>query len=107
MKLSEALDIAHELLEELQTDVSDGVISSEKILDVVIQNNVIIDYYYNEDAERKNLLHEPMDYESDYEIRVRKDAWLQYKKDKPNLVYMTVRQLIFNLNNFIAYYSPK
>ena len=107
MKLSEALDIAHELLEKLQEDLSDGVISSEEILGVVVENNVIIDYYYNEDIERKNLLHEPMDYESDYEIRIRKDAWLQYKKDKPNLVYVTVRQLIFNLNAFISYYSPK
>ena len=107
MKLSEALNIVHELLEELQEDLSDGVISSEEILGVVVEGNVIVDYYYNEEVERKNLLHEPMDYESDYEVRVRKDAWLQYKKDKPNLVYVTVRQLIFKLNAFISYYSPK
>lgn len=107
MKLSEALQIANELLDELQEDVSDGVISSEEILGVVIEDNIIVDYYYSEEIERENLLHEPWDYESDYEIRVRKDAWLQYKKDKPNLVYVTVRQLIFHLNNFIAYYSTK
>lgn len=95
MKLSEALDIAHELLEELQTDLSAGVLSSDEVLGVVVEDNVIVDYYYNEQFERENLLHEPRDYETDEEIRVRKDAWLQYKKDKPNLVYVTVRQLNF------------
>lgn len=107
MKLSEALEIAHELLNELQEDLSAGVLSSDEVLGVVVEDNVIVDYYYNEQFERENLLHEPRDYETDKEIRVRKDAWLQYKKDKPNLVYVTVRQLIFNLNAFISYYSPK
>lgn len=107
MKLSEALEIAHELLNELQEDLSAGVLSSDEVLGVVVEDNVIVDYYYNEQFERENLLHEPRDYETDEEIRVRKDAWLQYKKDKPNLVYVTVRQLIFNLNAFISYYSPK
>lgn len=107
MKLSEALEIAHELLNELQEDLSAGVLSSDEVLGVVVENNVIVDYYYNEQFERANLLYEPRDYETDEEIRVRKDAWLQYKKDKPNLVYVTVRQLIFNLNAFISYYSPK
>lgn len=107
MKLSEALEIAHELLNELQEDLSAGVLSSDEVLGVVVEDNVIVDYYYNEQFERENLLHEPRDYETDEEIRVRKDAWLQYKKDNPNLVYVTVRQLIFNLNAFISYYSPK
>lgn len=107
MRLTEALSIAHELLGELRQDVADGIFSEEEPLQMLMEEGVIIDYYYSDEVEKRNLLHEPEPYESIKEIQIRKDGWLQYKKDKPFLHPVTVKQLIYMLSSFIEYYSPK
>lgn len=107
MSLTEALSIARELLDELCEDLSDGVLKKDTPLQVLVEDGVIIDYYYSDKIERQSLLHEREDGESIQKMQLRKDAWLQYKKEKPLLKDATVQELIFNLNAFINYYTPK
>lgn len=107
MRLAEALSIAHELLGELRQDIADGIFGEEEPLQVLVEDNIVIDYYYSDEVERRNLLHEPYYDETVEEIQIRKDGWLQYKKDKPFLQPVTVKQLIDMLSSFIEYYSPR
>lgn len=107
MSLTEALSIANELLNELLEDLSADVLKKDTPLQVLVEDNIIVDYYYSDEVERSNLLHERTCDESIEDVQLRKDAWLQYKKDKPLLKETTVQALIFNLNAFISYYSPK
>lgn len=82
MSLTEALSIARELLDELCEDLSDGVLKKDTPLQVLVEDGVIIDYYYSDKIERQSLLHEREDGESIQKMQLRKDAWLQYKKRK-------------------------
>lgn len=107
MQLSEALDIAKELLNDLQEDLLYGVIAPEDEIQVLAEEDVIIDYYYDDKATREDLLRGREADETDKEFQQRQKAWEQYKKDLPHLKTLNVCMVTGALEAFVEHYSRR
>lgn len=95
-----------ELLQELQAELSDGILNEDSTIQVLEENNIIIDWYYNdEEMARINKIDED-DTEEDIET---KQAILdQYNQNKPYLEEWIVRDVVFFIEKyFMGNYTIK
>ena len=95
-----------ELLQELQEELSDGILNEDSTIQVLEENNIIIDWYYNdEEMARINKIDED-DTEEDIET---KQAILdQYNQTKPYLEERIVRDVVFFIEKyFMGNYTIK
>lgn len=107
MQLSEALDIAKELLNDLHEDLLYGVLAPEDEIQVLVEEDVIIDYYYNDKATREDLLRVREADETDEMFQQRQKAWGQYKEDLPHLKTLNVSMVTGALEAFVEHYSKR
>ena len=95
-----------ELLQELQEELSDGILNEDSTIQVLEENNIIIDWYYNdEEMARINKIDED-DTEEDIET---KQAILdQYNQNKLYLEEWIVRDVVFFIEKyFMGNYTIK
>lgn len=95
-----------ELLQELQEELSDGILNEDSTIQILEENNIIIDWYYNdEEMARINKIDED-DTEEDIET---KQAILdQYNQNKPYLEEWIVRDVVFFIEKyFMGNYTIK
>lgn len=107
MQLSEALDIAKELLNDLHEDLLYGVLAPEDEIQVLVEEDVVIDYYYDDKATREDLLRAREADETDEMFQQRQKAWGQYKEDLPHLKTLNVSMVTGALEAFVEHYSKR
>ena len=95
-----------ELLQELQEELSDGILNEDSTIQVLEENNIIIDWYYNdEEMERINKIDED---DTEEDIETKKAILDQYNQTKPYLEEWIVRDVVFFIEKyFMGNYTIK
>lgn len=95
-----------ELLQELQEELSDGILNEDSTIQVLEENNIIIDWYYNdEEMARINKIDED---DTEEDIETKQTILDQYNQNKPYLEEWIVRDVVFFIEKyFMGNYTIK